>query len=120
METAYDRLKIFVDKRYNGVMARFAKDIGIPANTIDIYRRRGTLLPHKHRDNIEKTGLSWKWYETGEGAMFTEAVSRESNVGDVHEAYEMVITNISNLTVNEVLELYHKVKPIGEAFETAI
>lgn len=120
MQTSYDRLKIFVEAKYFDNMSNFAKVTGIPTSTIETYKKRGSILPRKYKEEIEKAGLSWQWYEFGTGAMYSESESRKSNVGDVHEAYDMVITNISNLTVNEVLELYHKVKPIGEAFETAI
>lgn len=118
MATSYERLVEFIEQKYSGSIKNFAETIGIHPNTITSYKSKNMDLPAKFRDEVEKAGLSWKWYKTGEGAMFSEAESRKGDNWEVHEAYEMVIQNINDLTVNEVMELYNRVKPIGEAFES--
>lgn len=115
-QTSYDRLKIFINEKFDGSLTKFANAIDIAPTIIDIYRRRGTVLPYKHRSKIEALGLSWKWYEFGEGEMLLgkEPQKIESNFGDVHENFKVVIKNIDKLSIQEIREFIQATKSLGE------
>lgn len=97
-------------------MTNFASDLGINPVTISIYKNRGSVLPLKYKEKIEKLGLNWDWYEFGTGEMLrnTDNNDKKGNTGDVHENFKVVIRNIDKLSMAEIKEFIQAARNMSE------
>jgi len=115
-QTSYERLKLFINLQFDGNLTKFANAIDIAPTIIDIYRRRGTVLPYKHRGRIEKLGLNWQWYEFGNGEMLISKEPQiiESNVSGVEEVYIVTLKNLSKMSFQQLENLKKEIIKMGE------